>query len=45
VVADTLSRLDQEDGSNAPEVNGHVMAHLMSTMIRDESIFVPEGSQ
>jgi hypothetical protein len=43
VVADALSRLDQEDGSDAPEANGHVMAHLMSTMIRDESIFVPEA--
>ena len=44
VVADALSWLDQEDGSDAPEVNGHVMAHLMCTMIRDESIFVSEAN-
>ena len=42
-MADALSRLDLDDGSESPEVEGHVMAHLMCTFTRDESVFVPEA--
>jgi hypothetical protein len=44
IVADALSRLELDDGSKDPKVEGQVMAHLMCTLIRDESIFVPEAS-
>jgi hypothetical protein len=44
IIADALSRLELDDGSEDAKVEGQVMAHLMCTLIRDESIFVPEAS-
>jgi len=46
VVADALSRLDLDDGSEAMSQNemGHLQAYFMCVMLRDESIEVPRAS-
>ena len=46
VFVDALSRLDnQSEQETSPEENGFLQAHVMTMMIRDESIETPESSE